>query len=82
MIDRAMIAALKAKIDMLFKDKKSIHINYGARRKNVKNALCSIKGVYDNFFCVESKINDYLESFTISYIQILTNEIKIIELTD
>ena len=39
MIDRAMIAALKAKIDMLFKDKKSIHINYVARRKNVKNAL-------------------------------------------
>lgn len=64
----------------LHKLEQSIHVDVSVRRKNVKNAPCKITGIYQNFVCVESDVNGYLESFTISYVDILTKQVIIKEL--
>ncbi|MBR6072400.1 MAG: hypothetical protein IKP77_06205 [Acholeplasmatales bacterium] len=74
------INIIKSKILKLYKENEPIHIDVNLKRRNVKNALGIIKGVYDNFFIVKSKVNLYDEEFSISYIDILIKNISIKEL--
>lgn len=58
-----------------------IHVSLIKGRLRVKEAPSKIKGVYQRFVCVTSKINNYEEDFTISYIDILTKSVVIKELS-
>ena len=57
-----------------------IHVSLRNGRNRIKEAKSKIVGIYDRFICVESRINNYDESFTINYIDILTKNVIIKEL--
>lgn len=71
---------IKEKIEELAKKTKTIHVSINNRRNRIKEAPTNIIGIYDRFLCVESKVNNYVEKFTINYIDLLMNNIVIKEL--
>lgn len=71
---------IRKEIKTLYNEKKTIHVDVLNKRTRVKNALCEISGIYEYFLCVFSNINGYMESFSISYVDILTKQIIIREL--
>lgn len=62
------------------KEEGVIHVSLVKGRTRVNNAPSKIKGVYQRFVCVTSKINNYEEDFTISYTDILTKLVMVKEL--
>ena len=76
------IEEIKNKLEELFKKNKIIHVSIIEGRKKVKSASTKITGVYPNFICVESKVNKYMESFTISYRDIMIKKCIIDELNN
>lgn len=74
------INIIKSKILKLYNENEPIHVTVNLKRRNVKNALSTIVGVYNNFFTVKSKVNLYEEEFSISFIDILIKNISISEL--
>lgn len=81
-IDKKEFALLKSRLEELWKNTKVIHIDITTKRKRMENITSRIEGIYDRFLCVTSLVNSYKEDFTISYIDILTNRIKIKELVN
>lgn len=81
-IDKKEFAVLKSRLEELWKNTKVIHIDISTKRKRMENITSRIEGIYDRFLCVTSLVNSYKEDFTISYIDILTNRIKIKELAN
>ena len=71
---------LKERLLELYKTNKVIHVDISQKRKKMNNVEAKIEGIYDRFICVTSMVNHYSEDFTISYIDLLTNKIKIKEL--
>ncbi|MBE6137914.1 MAG: hypothetical protein E7176_05915 [Erysipelotrichaceae bacterium] len=79
-IDKNSFLILKEKLELIKENNSTIHVNISIKRKNLLNVASKIEGIYDRFMCVSSLVNSYREEFTISYIDILTNKIKIQEL--
>lgn len=71
---------IKEKINYLFINNHQIHVSLDVGRKKVRSAVSTITGVYNNFFCVESLVNGYMECFTINYRDILIKKTIISEL--
>ena len=71
---------IKNKLIELNEKSNIIHVDINAKRKSVTNAKSTIVGIYDNFVCVKSNINNYTEDFTISYVDLLIRKIVIREL--
>ena len=71
---------LKAKLLELNAKSNIIHVDLSAKRRRFNNITATIDGIYDRFLCISSVVNKYNESFTITFIDILTNVVKIIEL--
>jgi uncharacterized protein Veg len=78
--DYDTIDSVRDKINELYAKKNDIHVNLVVNRKKIKGVAATITGVYNNFFCVKSLVNKYLEDFTINYIDIITKKIIIDEL--
>lgn len=57
-----------------------IHVSILNKRNKIIEAPSIIVGIYSRFLCVESKVNTYLEKFTINYTDIMTGNIVIKEL--
>lgn len=57
-----------------------IHVSILNKRNKIIEAPSKIVGIYSRFLCVESKVNTYLEKFTINYTDIMTGNIVIKEL--
>lgn len=74
------INAIKDKILALYKKNEVIHVTINVKKKNAKNREALIINVYKNFFVIKSKVNLYEEEFTISYIDLLIDNIAIKEL--
>lgn len=74
------LADLKKKIFELFKVNQEINVIVKKKRSSVVKAKSIITGVYDNFICVKSNVNGYVEDFTILYKDIMTNNVIIQEL--
>ena len=74
------INIIKNKISDLYNKNEEIHVTVNVKRKRVNNAPAKIIGVYDKFFTVKSKVNLYVEEFSITYIDLLINNITIKEL--
>lgn len=79
-IDKNSFSILKEKLQKIKNTKDVIHVDISIKRKSQANVVSKIEGVYDRFLCVSSMVNSYREDFTISYIDILTNKIRIKEL--
>ncbi len=75
---------IKNAIEAIYQKSRLIHvtINGKRRKKQVEEAPSKIIGIYDRFLCVESTVNHYVEKFTISYIDLMTNTIIIKELQE
>ncbi len=71
---------IKQQIEEVFKKTDLIHVSINNRRNRIKEAPSKIVGIYDRFVCVEAKVNNYLEKFTINYNDLLTNNVIIKEL--
>lgn len=78
--DYDTIESVRDKINELYKRNIDIHVHLVANRKRINGVTATITGVYNNFFCVKSLVNKYLENSTINYIDILTKKIIIDEL--
>lgn len=74
------IEEIKNRLTQLYKQNKIIHVSIVEGRKKIKSAPSKISGEYPNFICVESKVNKYMESFTINYRDIMIKKIIIDEL--
>ncbi len=81
-LDYSDFGVLRDKILELFNKSDIIHVDLSVKRKKLSNVEAKIVGVYDRFLCVTSVINHYTESFTITFIDILTNKIIIKELQE
>lgn len=62
------------------KKKGMIHVSLTKGRNKIEEAPTKIVGIYNHFICVQSKVNNYVADFTISYTDILTKQILIKEL--
>lgn len=61
-------------------EKGPIHVNLTKGKKRVEHATTYILGIYAKFVCVQSRVNHYVEDFTISYSDLFSKEIVIDEL--
>ena len=73
---------LKNKLIDLNSKSNVIHVDLSQKRRRLNNITATIEGIYDRFLCISSLINKYNESFTITFIDILTNVVKIKELQE
>ncbi|MDE5546045.1 MAG: hypothetical protein K2I88_01125 [Anaeroplasmataceae bacterium] len=71
---------IKEKLELLYKTSNLIHVSIHNKRNKVLDAPSKIVGIYQRFLCVESKVNTYVEKFTINYTDIMTGNITIKEL--
>ncbi len=74
------IALIKEKLHELYKASPIIHVDVLQKRRRVKNAMVKINGIYDYFVSVEANINNYIENFSITFVDVLTKNIIIREL--
>ena len=74
------VDSLKRNIKKLYDSGKMIHIIVKPKKKHPITAESKITGIYERFFSVTSHVGFYEESFTITYISVLTKEILINEL--
>ena len=81
-IGAADFTELKDKLEKLNAKSNVIHVDLSAKRRRFNNIQATINGIYDRFLCISSFVNKYNESFTITFIDILTNVVKIIELDE
>ena len=72
-IDYSQLSIIKEKLKVLKELSDTIHVTIHNKRNGVVNASSKIISIHDRFFCVESKINNYVEKFTINYIDLLIN---------
>jgi hypothetical protein len=79
-IDFSELSIIKEKMKVINSSSNIIHITINSKRKSVKNAVSKILSIHDKFICIESKINDYTEKFTINYIDIIIGTFTIKEL--
>ena len=57
-----------------------IHVSINKKRKKINSVEAKIIGIYNNFITVTSFVNNYEESFTITYIDLMIGRICIDEL--
>ena len=81
-LDYSDFGLLKEKLIDIHNKNEFIIVDLSSKRKKLKNIKCKIVGIYDRFLCVTSVINNYEENFTITYIDILTKSVTILELKD
>ena len=81
-IGNADFLELKGKLEKINAKSNVIHVDLSAKRRRFNNVKATIDGIYDRFLCVSSLVNKYNESFTITFIDILTNVVKIFELEE
>ncbi len=81
-IGNADFVDLKNKLEALYAKTNVIHVDLSAKRRRFNNIKATIDGIYDRFLCISSLVNKYNESFTITFIDILTNVVKIVELEE
>ena len=81
-IGNADFVDLKNKLEALNAKSNVIHVDLSAKRRRINNIKATIDGIYDRFLCISSLVNKYNESFTITFIDILTNVVKIVELEE
>lgn len=79
-IDNNQLKRIKEKLQNIKENSSIIHVSIHNKRNGVVDATSKIISIHDRFFCVESKINSYVEKFTINYIDLLINNISIKEL--
>ena len=79
-IDYSQLNVIKEKIKIINSSSNIIHVTMNNKRKSVHNAVSKILSIHDRFICIESKVNDYIEKFTINYIDLLIGNFSIKEL--
>ena len=79
-IDCSQITEIKEKIQIINSTSNIIHVTMNNKRKTVTNAVSKILSIHDRFLCIESKVNNYIEKFTINYIDIIIGNFSIKEL--
>ena len=78
-IGKKDINTIRSEIENLYNTKKEVYIDINNKRRRMKNVKVIITGVYNCFFTVESNVNGYNESFTISYVDIMIGQYEIKE---
>ncbi len=73
-------STIKEKIKELSLQSPMIHVTIHNKRNKVMEAPSTIIGIYERFLCVESRVQSYVERFTIHYSDLLTGSISIKEL--
>ena len=79
-VDYGQFKQIKDKLLFIYNSSNVIHVSLKNGRKIIKNAKSKLIGVYDRFAIVESLVNNYMEKFTINYIDLVTKNILINEL--
>lgn len=74
------LSKIKEQLEGIYKSSNLIHVSILNKRNKVIEAPSKIIGIYQRFLCVESKINSYVEKFTINYTDLMTGNIIIKEL--
>ncbi|MDE7263429.1 MAG: hypothetical protein K2N64_02040 [Anaeroplasmataceae bacterium] len=76
----AQLKHIQEELERIYQSTNLIHVSILNKRNKVVEAPSKILGIYSRFLCVESKVNAYVEKFTINYIDIMTGNIIIKEL--
>lgn len=74
------IALIRDKFMKLKQVTSNIHVTITTSRRKISETPAKITGVFNRFVCVTSKINNYEEDFTLSYVDILCGKIIVKEL--
>lgn len=73
-------STIKEQIEAVYKTTQLIHVSIHNKRNQIIDAPSKIVGIYQRFLCVDSKVNNYVERFTIHYTDLMTGNITIKEL--
>ena len=79
-IDLSQLDNIKERIILLNSSSNVIHVSINIKRKSINNVASKILSIHERFICIEAKINDYFEKFTINYIDIIMGNFIIKEL--
>ena len=79
-IDYSQLNVIKEKMKVINSSSSIIHVTMNNKRKTINNAVSKILSIHDRFICIESKVNDYIEKFTINYIDLIIGNFSIKEL--
>ena len=79
-IDYSQLNDIKERIKIINSSSSIIHVTMNNKRKSVYNVVSNILSIHERFFCIESKINNYIEKFTINYIDLILGNYSIKEL--
>ncbi len=74
------INMIKSRILRLYNQKEDIHVTVNVKKKKANTVKSQITGVYANFFTVKSQASFYVQESSISYVDILINNVSIEEL--
>lgn len=78
------IDIIKSKIKSLYETNPSIHVNVSLNtpKLNLRNKPVLLIGVYPHVFRIEDRSNGRSEQYTLQYVDVLTKNIEIMELTN
>ena len=68
------------RIKEIYHNTNIIRVSLNQKRKKINTVEAKITGIYNNFITVTSFVNNYEESFTITYIDLMIGRINIDEL--
>ena len=73
---------IKSKIYKLYETNPNVHINVSitSPKVNLKNEPVVIKGVYPHIFQIEERSCGFPKCYTLSYVDVFTRHVEIIEL--
>ncbi len=74
------MSTIKEQLEHLQQRTSLIHVSIHNKRNRIVDAPSKIIGIYPRFLCVESKVNEYVERFTINYTDLMIGNISIKEL--
>ena len=77
------LSLIKSQIFYLYKTNPKVHIDVSNKsyRKHLTNVPAVITGVYPNIFTAKLKEDDIEKTYTCQYVDLLTHNIEIKELT-
>ena len=78
------IDIIKSKIKSLYETNPSIHVNVSLNTPKIsfKNKPVLLIGVYPHVFRIEDRSGQRADQYTLQYVDILTKNIEIMELTN
>lgn len=77
-----ILGVIKEDLKKIKNSSENITVSLNGTKRSSKTYEAKITGIYNNFLCVTSMVNNYEESFTIIYPDIISGKVSIKEINE